>query len=112
MGEPAWLGKDKKKDSTRGRSDKQEKRLVKQFSNSGAKFGENDLRTPELEIEAKTTAKDGYRLTVEEFRKATRKCSSGRTPVMVIEFSEHGEEFIVLRLADFYGMTGTDLPKK
>lgn len=104
-----WLnrGEDgKKQKSTRARSSKQEKRLSEEFDarttpNSGATFGENDLRSDRFDIEAKTTGKGSYSVKVSELKKAKQNARAGLTPLFVIEFSEHGEEVVVIGKDDF-----------
>lgn len=103
MAEPNWLHK---KEPTRKKSGKQEKFLAKMFDgkltcNSGAKYSENDVRTKEYEIEAKTTEGKGYRLTVEELLSIRKKTRLGKVPLQIIEFSTYGESFVVLSLNDF-----------
>lgn len=69
---PSWLNREK---PTRKRSDKQEKRLAKQmggvqYAGSGSVFGENDVKTKDFSIEAKTTEKKQYTLKVDDIKKA------------------------------------------
>lgn len=106
MGLPHWFDKvsSDKKEPTRVASGKQEKRLVRLFSNSGATFGENDLKTPEFEVEAKTTSSKGYRVTAAEIKSIRDKCNSSKVPLQIIEFSEHKEEVVVLSLTDFMNL--------
>lgn len=100
---PAWLGKEK---STRQKSDKQENRLAKTFSgkktaNSGARFGENDVTTPEFEIEAKTTEKKQYILKLEDWQKMQKKARVDKKALYIVEFAGNGEEIVMLNLTDF-----------
>ena len=103
MGESPWLGKEK---PTRKQSGKQESRLAKQFggkptANSGAKFHQNDVVTPEYEIEAKTTSSKQFILKVETIEEMNRKCRFGKTPLLIIEFQGSGLEMVVLSNNDF-----------
>lgn len=108
-----WSEGEQKDEPTRKRSDKHEKSVVKRFGgrqtpNSGAVFGENDVRTDMFEIEAKTTKNDGYRITAAELKQIRNKCRQGRIPAQIIEFSEHHVEYIILSTADFLTLTGLD----
>ena len=74
---PTWLGKVA---PTRKNSQKQENRLAKEFggrttANSGATFSENDVKTPDFDIEAKTTKSSQFILKVADLKKMQRKCS-------------------------------------
>lgn len=107
---PSWLDK---KETTRSRSGKQEKKLSKAFGgkttcNSGAKFGENDVVTPQFEIEAKTTLGKGYRLTLSELNSIKRKCSFSKIPLQIIAFEETGDSFVILSLDDFKTLVKLD----
>ena len=110
MSKPKWLNKE---DSTRKRSDKQETRLAKSFGgrktcNSGAKFSENDVKTPKFSIEAKTTKKKQFTLKLEELKKMERKAPFKKTPLFVLNFEETGDEYILLPISDFLEMNGLD----
>lgn len=102
------------KPPTRKRSEKHEKSIAKKFgggrltSNSGARFGENDVRTDQFDIEAKTTDSEGYRITAAELRQIRNKSSAGRIPAQIINFNKYGEEYIILSTADFLDLTGLD----
>ena len=79
--------------TTRGRSDKQEKKLAKDFKarltiNSGATFSENDLRAELVEIEAKTTLKSTYSLRLDDWLGVAAKVRGQRIPTMVIRFED------------------------
>lgn len=100
---PKWLNKEV---STRERSNKQEKRLAKTFggrttANSGATFGENDVKTPEFDIEAKTTKSKQFILKLEDLKKMQRKTRVDKKPLFIINFEETGDEFILLSISDF-----------
>lgn len=104
---PKWLNKEV---STRQRSDKQEKRLAKQFggrttSNSGATFSENDVKTPEFDIEAKTTKSKQFIVKLEDLKKMQRKTRVDKKPLFAINFEETGDEFILISLSDFLEIT-------
>jgi len=103
MSNPAWLNKET---PTRKRSGKQEKALREKFggklaSNSGARFGENDIKSEDMEIEAKTTQAIGYRLTIKELDGIEKKCKMGKIPVQVIQFEQNGKSYAVLPLTEF-----------
>jgi hypothetical protein len=92
-----WL---EQEESTRKRSNKQEKKIAKKiggslFCNSGAKFGENDLYNEFIEVEAKTTKNKQYTLKVEELLKMQSKCRADRIAIEVIEFG-NGEEYAII----------------
>lgn len=106
MSKPSWLGKTK---ATRVNSEKQEVRLAKEMggrktANSGARFGENDVKTPDFDIEAKTTMSAQFILKVADLKKMQRKCSLNRIALFIIEFSEHGEEMVLINKADFFSL--------
>ena len=103
---PTWLGKVA---PTRKNSQKQENRLAKEFggrttANSGATFSENDVKTPDFDIEAKTTKSSQFILKVADLKKMQRKCSIDKIALFIIEFSEQGEEMVLLNKADFYSL--------
>lgn len=63
----------------------------------------NDVRTPELSIEAKYTDSKGYRLTQAELHTAERHALiDGREMVFIVSFS--GEEWAVIREEDYRSM--------
>lgn len=110
MSKPKWLNKE---DTTRKRSEKQEKRLAKTFggrktSNSGARFGENDVVTPEFEIEAKTTRSKQYILKTKEIKDMQRKSNFEKIALFIVEFENEGEEVVILRTADFLNLIKKD----
>jgi hypothetical protein len=95
-----------KPDTTRSRSKRQESRIAKDLKgrltkNSGATFGENDIVTDFCEVEAKTTRRNSYGVSPDEFRKLEKKAKPGLIPVMVIEFEAHKKEFAVIQYEDF-----------
>lgn len=110
MGEiPDWLEDPPK----RKRSVKQEKKLAKKYqgrttANSGATFGQNDITTKDLSIEAKYTDNKGYRVNVPEFLKAATRAEAGKIPVEIIEFSNYGETLVVIRESDFLTLIGSE----
>jgi hypothetical protein len=98
--------------TTRARSTKQEKKIVRDFSlkekarvtkNSGATFGENDIITDRFEIEAKTTAKKSFTIKVEYWEEVKNKCKISKIPLMVIEF-EGKESLVVMSYKEFMGI--------
>lgn len=110
MGKPKWLNKEQ---TTRSRSDKQETRLAKKFggrktSNSGAKFGENDVKTPDFSIEAKTTKSEQFILKLKELKKMQTKTPFHKKGLFAINFENTGDEFILLSLSDFLEICGLD----
>lgn len=107
---PNWLGKE---NSTRYRSNKQEKDLAKKFggrttSNSGARFGENDVKSDKFEVEAKTTKSKQFILKLEDLHKMQRKCRVTKKAVFVIQFEETGEQYALTSLIDFLDLSGLD----
>ena len=108
MSKPKWLNKDI---ATRHRSKKQETRLSKQFkgrctSNSGSTFGENDVVSPDFEIEAKTTYNKQYPLKAKEIKAMNDKCRFDKIALFIIEFEKESEEVVVIRTADFLNLIG------
>jgi hypothetical protein len=69
-------------------------------ANSGAVFHQNDLKTPDMEIEAKTTEGKGYRITLAELESIEKKCVGNRIAVQVIEFRPSGKSFAILPLGE------------
>lgn len=105
---PKWLNKEK---STREKSNKQETRLGKQFggrktANSGATFGQNDVVTPEFEIEAKTTESKQFILKIDDLRKMQKKCKFDKIALFIVEYANEGEEVVILHTADFLNLIG------
>jgi len=101
MSKPKWF----KEKTTRERSDKQETSLANKFKanktiNSGATFGENDVVSADVSIEAKITYGKGYRLTVEEWRKLESRTKVTQMPSFVIEFENDDLELAVIKLSD------------
>ena len=92
-------------ESTRNRSKKQEKKIAKNFKgnttiNSGATLKQNDVFSETFDIECKITSAASYRLTVDEFRKLEKRTPGNRYPLFIIEFEQHGEEYVVMKKAD------------
>ena len=105
---PSYLNKEK---PTRHNSEKQEKKLSKDFggrktANSGATFGQNDVITPTYEIEAKTTKSRQFILKTDDLAKMNKKCSLTKVALFIIEFTETGDEVVVINKADFYNLIG------
>lgn len=91
---PKWLEAINDKPTTRARSGKQETKIARDLKghktvNSGATFSQNDIVTDYCEVEAKTTAKESYRLTTGEWAKLHKKCDAKKMPLMVIEFEDY-----------------------
>ena len=108
---PKWIDEMKGGETTRSRSDKQENRLAKDFnmrttSNSGATFGENDLKGANMEFEAKTTDSNQYILKMADINKMERKCHKDKMPVFVVEFRKHDREMVIISMDDFKFLTG------
>jgi hypothetical protein len=101
---PAWLGSAKVK-TTRYRSGKQETRLAKELKgtvtiNSGATFGQNDVITDFCEVEAKTTLKDSFRFTYDDWLKLNKKIKFGKIPIYIVEFEAKKESLCVIKYDD------------
>lgn len=104
---PSWLGKEK---STRAKSDKQETRLAKTFggrktAGSGSVHGENDVITPELDIEAKTTESKQYILKLSDWKKMQKKTRVDKKALFIVEFAGNNEEIVMMNLTDFLALT-------
>jgi hypothetical protein len=69
--------------------------------NSGAKFCQNDVISDKFEIEAKTTCKKGYRITIKELRTIRNKKVGDKIPLQIVEFSETKEDYVIINLIDF-----------
>lgn len=107
MGNPKWMNKE---ESTRSRSKKQENRLAKAIggratAGSGSVFGENDVTSDTLDIEAKTTQSTQYILKQKEFAKMKRRTPFGKVPVFVVNFENTKEEYAILSMDDFLMLT-------
>jgi hypothetical protein len=94
---PNWM----KDQSNRKTSDKKVKKLAKKLKgkptiNSGATLQQNDLVTPEYDIEHKFTDCRQYTLKVDELEKMTRRSGGDKIPVFVIEMG--GRNWAVLEL--------------
>jgi len=108
MAEPSWLGK---KEPTRKASEKQEHRIAKEFggrktANSGATYGQNDVKTPLFDIEAKTTKSNQFILRLADIHTMERKSDKDKTPLFIIEFENAGREFVLLDKQDFLSFSG------
>lgn len=109
MGNPKWL--DGKPEPTRKASEKQESRIAKELggrktANSGASFGENDIKTPDYDIEAKTTKSDQYILKMADINTMERKADKNKIPLFIIEFAKTGREFVLMDKEDFLHLSG------
>lgn len=92
-----------KRRTTRGRSERQEKRTARQYGgkqtkNSGAMDDKGDVKVEgKLRIEDKTTKKRSYRLTLSDLRKVARAAKGDEMPVMKICFEDDlRQQFVVL----------------
>ena len=109
---PKWLDNLGDKEPTRKKSDKQENRLAKEFggrktSNSGAKFTENDVKSPSFDIEAKTTTSSQYIMKMSEIEQMERRADKNKIPIFVVEFNKHDREFVIMDKQDFLTLSGT-----
>lgn len=91
--------------STRERSYKQESRLAKALKgyttiNSGATFGQNDVVTDFCEVEAKTTNKESYSLSLKDWRVLRKKCATDKIPLFVVDFEKSKDTLVVLTYED------------
>lgn len=91
--------------TTRSRSSKQESRIAKQLNghttiNSGATLGQNDVITDFCEVEAKTTNKESFALTLTDWRKLRKKCASNKIPIFVVDFEQSRDSLAVLTYED------------
>lgn len=108
---PKWLD-NLGNEPTRKKSDKQETRLAKEFggrktSNSGAKFTENDVTSKSFDIEAKTTKSSQYIMKMSEIEQMERRADKDKIPIFVVEFNQHGREFVIMDKQDFLTLSGT-----
>ena len=94
------------------KSQKQEARLAKAYGGKvtpGSGNGwvhKNDVKTPTLSIEAKYTDAKSYSLKLADLLKAEKiALIDGRDTIFTISFS--GEEFVVLREADYWELQNT-----
>jgi len=95
-----------KEETTRSRSKQQESRLAKIYKgrttiNSGATFGENDVVTDILEVEAKTTAKMSFSINAKDLKKLMDKSPAGKIPVFEVCFEKLGKSFTIIQQEDF-----------
>ena len=91
--------------TTRERSHKQESRIAKQLKgyatiNSGATFGQNDVVTDFCEVEAKTTSKESYSITLKDWRVLRKKCAGSKMPIFVIDFEKSKDSLAILTYED------------
>ena len=91
--------------TTRERSRKQESRIAKQLKgyatiNSGATFGQNDVVTDFCEVEAKTTNKESYSITLKDWRVLRKKCAGSKIPIFVIDFEKSKDSLAILTYED------------
>lgn len=110
---PKFLSEEsqRKDNTTRARSKRQETRIASDLGgrttiNSGATFGENDVRTDWCEVEAKTTKKSSYPLKVGEWQKLRTKCDVKKIPMMVITFESDEMDLAVLPYDDLVYLIG------
>lgn len=91
--------------TTRERSRKQESRIARQLRgyatiNSGATFGQNDVVTDFCEVEAKTTNKESYSITLKDWRVLRKKCAGSKIPIFVIDFEKSKDSLAILTYED------------
>lgn len=103
MARPKWLDE---KETTRSRSNKQEKNIAKDLGgritvNSGATFSENDIVTPTLDIEAKTTLNKSFIVKEDDIDKMKLKSDNKKTAVMIVEFEKSGKKLVILEYEEF-----------
>lgn len=106
MSSPKWLTAEK---SNRKEADKFDRGFAKKhggrtYSNSGAKFGENDVRIGEYDFETKFTIHKQYGLKAQEFKNVQRKAGMSRVGVEVIRFTTEDIEVAVIDLQTLMGL--------
>jgi hypothetical protein len=99
-----WLN-NKKNQTTRFRSNKQESKIAKELNgrttiNSGATFGENDVLTDYAEIEAKTTAASSFSFKVADWKKLVKKGDKSKIPLFLIQFERNNLTLAVIPYED------------
>jgi hypothetical protein len=82
-----------------------ENRLAKQYGgrasyNSGAVFGDNDVKFDGFEIEDKNIERGSYALKAEYLKEIQRKCKPGNTGILLINFEVIDQEYAVLPWED------------
>lgn len=92
-------------ETTRSRSFRQESRIAKELNgrvtiNSGATLHQNDVQADFCEVEAKTTSKESFRLTLADWRKLKKKCATNKMPIFVIDFETSTDSLAVLLYED------------
>jgi len=107
MAKYGYLNKilDGEQPSTRERSKKQESKIARDLKghasiNSGATFGQNDVLADFCEVEAKTTNKESFSLTLADWRKLCKKCDTVKMPIFVVEFEKTQNSLAVLKYDD------------
>ncbi|WAX08854.1 hypothetical protein BS162P1_00075 [Bacteroides phage BS162P1] len=101
----AYIDRLFEKETTRARSKKQESRIARELKghtsiNSGATFGQNDVITDFCEVEAKTTEKESFSLTLADWRKLKKKCKGSKMPILVVDFEKSTDSLAVLTYDD------------
>ena len=91
--------------TTRSRSNRQESNLAKQLNghttiNSGATLGQNDVITDYCEVEAKTTNKESFALTLADWRKLRKKCAGNKLPIFIVDFEQSKDSLAILTYED------------
>lgn len=103
---PKWRIERDAPQSTRQRSEKTESKLAKAMKgkltiNSGATFGQNDIIADWCEIEAKTTSKESFSVTLKDWEKLVDKCNVKKIPLFMIDFEgKKNREFVVMNVDD------------
>ena len=103
MHRPKWMTD---KPPVRKKSIKKEQGLAKQlskgktYSNSGARFRQNDISSEDMDIEHKYTEKNSFVLKAAELEKLRQRSDTRKVPVFVIEFESLGKKYAVVELND------------
>lgn len=107
MSQPKWLSRGE--EPSRKRADKYDQKFAKKhggrtYCNSGAKFGQNDVKIGDYDFETKYTDNKQYPLKAEEFRQIQRKAGISKIAVEVIRFPKEGMELAVIDLETLMGL--------
>lgn len=100
-----YMNKMSAEKTTRERSGKQESNIAKDLKgkttiNSGATFGQNDVLTDFCEVEAKTTCKESFAITLADWRKLRKKCDPAKFPIFVVDFEKSTDSLAILTYED------------
>lgn len=105
-----------KRDTTKFNSNKQEKRIAKEIggrttiASGSLYFQKADVRTDKFLLEAKTTAKDYYSLSIATWRKIKSQALKDnlRIPLMCIDLENGKNSLAIISIHDFLSL-GMDL---